>query len=354
MRHLLKCLAVVACVAAFVSCHPSAPSPEVDSAAGAQAFVGPVLTIGADEASDAILWRPRSIAFLSNGNLLIADRDMSVREFDSEGTVVRRFGRTGSGPGEFRQVVWAVPIRGDSIAAYDADLHRVSVFSRDGEYARSVPTAATGIAVIAGATRLVHLVGFPLPVVRDPVLAEWGRAPILLVHTDGEQFDMSDTLMSPVWLKCSPANAQFCAPHPDPEQRRRGVVAVGSEDVIIAPARGGILHVLRPSSAEADSIPLPESYRDAVVKTIVPIGRDSAWLGLDHGGSAVWLRRAGPGPLAVFDLPTDAEIRAARGSCVAVWRIAPTGVGVVEVYYAAASEPRASSSRHSANVCNGM
>lgn len=348
----MKRVIATLCAVLLTGCYSSEPPSVAGSAAGLYETTGPMLTIGIDETSGSLLWQPRSIAFLSTGHLLVADRDMTLREFDLHSAVIRHFGRAGAGPGEFRQLTWAVPIRGDSIAVYDGELHRVSVFSHEGNHARSVPTTEAGITVIAGISESARLLGFPLPIARDPLLDDWGRTPVLLVDLDGEPRSRTDTLVTPVWLRCNPANERFCAPHPDADQRRRGVLAAGREHVFIAPARGGTLYIVDLGTLEHDSIPLPDPYRDAVVEAIVPIGRDSAWMSLDHLGTPIWLRYAGPDAMTAFKPPANVELRAAQGSCVAVWHIGPTGAGVIEVYHATESVAEEPASRAGTELCN--
>ena len=59
-----------------------------------------------------------------------------LRFFDAEGSPARTVGRTGRGPGEFQFIGWVGVLPGDSIAAWDPSLRRVSIFDPDGHLVR--------------------------------------------------------------------------------------------------------------------------------------------------------------------------------------------------------------------------
>jgi hypothetical protein len=63
-----------------------------------------------------------------------------LRFYDAAGRVVRQAGGKGRGPGEFQYIGWMGVLPGDSLAAWDPLLRRVSVFSPEG-YARSFAPA---------------------------------------------------------------------------------------------------------------------------------------------------------------------------------------------------------------------
>ena len=58
---------------------------------------------------------------------------------DSQGRVISTRSASGGGPGEFRQIDFVEPCRGDSLLVYDGVARRFSVLTRRGEYWRSFP-----------------------------------------------------------------------------------------------------------------------------------------------------------------------------------------------------------------------
>jgi hypothetical protein len=83
---------------------------------------------------------------LSNGGIAIANRGTNdVRIFDAGGRHVTTFGRTGSGPGEFRRLEW-IGRSGDTAWFYDSGLQRVTsvVLSGKPQLLGTTPISATG------------------------------------------------------------------------------------------------------------------------------------------------------------------------------------------------------------------
>ncbi len=108
-----------------------------DSTASGEARVlrGPAITIGATPESE--------LAFVSgairrrDGAIVVADgQRLQLLLFDSVGTLRRVLGRDGSGPGEFRSIMWMGRLGRDSIAVFDMRQLRMSVFADTG-FARS-------------------------------------------------------------------------------------------------------------------------------------------------------------------------------------------------------------------------
>jgi hypothetical protein len=68
----------------------------------------------------------------SRGRMYVADMfQKSVTVLARDGKVLRRIGRAGSGPGEFRAVRDVQVLPGDSLLVYDPELARVTVFAAD-------------------------------------------------------------------------------------------------------------------------------------------------------------------------------------------------------------------------------
>ena len=74
---------------------------------------------------------------LPNGNVLVADRgEFSMHIYSPAGKEVKKFGRSGSGPGEFKYLARLYRC-GSSVLAYDIDGSLISVFALDATLTRS-------------------------------------------------------------------------------------------------------------------------------------------------------------------------------------------------------------------------
>jgi hypothetical protein len=104
----------------------------------------PIVDIGVVEGPlEYQLHRATSAVRLSDGRLAVVNGGTNeLRLYDSEGRHQYSLGRTGDGPGEFRdlQRVWRLP--GDSLLAYDFQPSRFSVFTSGGEFVRSMHAAS--------------------------------------------------------------------------------------------------------------------------------------------------------------------------------------------------------------------
>ncbi len=98
----------------------------------------PTLDIGLLEGDDEYqLFRVVGAVRLDDGHIVVANSGTSeLRFFNDSGIHVRSVGARGGGPGEF-EMMWAIArYRGDSLAVYDRRLARISVFDRQGNFAR--------------------------------------------------------------------------------------------------------------------------------------------------------------------------------------------------------------------------
>jgi len=74
------------------------------------------------------------------GRIYVLDRDLNqLRIFSPDGEHLRSVGGPGEGPGEFRAANGLEWLPGDSLLVIDQRGNRYSVFSREGEFARSAP-----------------------------------------------------------------------------------------------------------------------------------------------------------------------------------------------------------------------
>ncbi len=78
----------------------------------------------------------------ASGRVFIADAlTPAVLVLSAEGELVGSVGRSGKGPGEFESVTRVQILPGDSLLAFDRELHRVTVFSPDLDFAYTAPIA---------------------------------------------------------------------------------------------------------------------------------------------------------------------------------------------------------------------
>jgi hypothetical protein len=91
-----------------------------------------------DDAGEAILARPEWLSIDAAGRYVVSDRsDKNVKVYGPDGRRTLTVGRPGRGPGEFAALLTA-QVYGDSLVAYDFEGARLSVFTRDGRFARSI------------------------------------------------------------------------------------------------------------------------------------------------------------------------------------------------------------------------
>lgn len=79
----------------------------------------------------------------SRGRLVVGpvDNFANVAVFSPDGALIKMLGRAGEGPGEFRSVTQSGIMLGDSIWVLDTRLRRLSIFSPEFRFVRSVPFA---------------------------------------------------------------------------------------------------------------------------------------------------------------------------------------------------------------------
>ena len=100
----------------------------------------PTLVIGDNEDDDNQWFSSiRGIARLSDGSIAVADRFAAeVRVYDRQGRHLRSMGRSGEGPGEFRDPYRLWVTSGDTLWAGDYRPWRYNVFTAEGELVRQV------------------------------------------------------------------------------------------------------------------------------------------------------------------------------------------------------------------------
>lgn len=104
----------------------------------------PLLVLGEPTDDSSGFTRIVGLARLSDGTLVVADAGShELRFFAATGEALRRVGRAGDGPGEFRDIAWIGRTSADSLYVWDWGLRRVSVFGPDGSYARRIAVHAS-------------------------------------------------------------------------------------------------------------------------------------------------------------------------------------------------------------------
>jgi hypothetical protein len=104
----------------------------------------PVFSIDGPGGAQAPFHEIVSAVALTNGGFAIADQTPRIVIIDQEGALIRSFGRSGDGPGEFRRVAWVQEVAGDSLLVYDPVLNRGSMFSSEGLHGRTITLEPRG------------------------------------------------------------------------------------------------------------------------------------------------------------------------------------------------------------------
>ena len=98
-----------------------------------------VVDIGGGDTEEDQLFRVAGALRLSDGRIVVGNGGThELRIFDADGAHLLTAGRKGKGPGEFETFFWIGRFSDDSILAYDISNRRVSVYSPEGGYVRSV------------------------------------------------------------------------------------------------------------------------------------------------------------------------------------------------------------------------
>jgi hypothetical protein len=105
----------------------------------------PIVVLGgAEERGGVVFARVTDSARQAGGAIVVADEgSFQLNIFDSSGGRRRTVGRRGGGPGEFQTISSIFTGAGDSIWTWDMRLHRLTVFTSQGDYARSLVLAPT-------------------------------------------------------------------------------------------------------------------------------------------------------------------------------------------------------------------
>ncbi len=119
--------------------NPKEPSPPAGSPN--QIIVKQDLCIGDEDGiEDFVFSQIRNVQVDEEENIYVADsKEVCVKVFDKEGKHIRTFGKKGQGPREIQMIMRMQVFAGKEILIYDPANRRISFFSLDGTFLRSIP-----------------------------------------------------------------------------------------------------------------------------------------------------------------------------------------------------------------------
>jgi len=210
--------------------------------------------------------------------------------FDKAGSFVAEAGRRGKGPGEMQSLVLGWPYRNDSIAVFDLQLRRVSIFGPNGEFARDFltplsytpPDSLTPVSypccVIMGALRDGRFVTQHIDEVSTaPGPDRFSRLHLAWVSPDGTTAETIGEFPSRLMKYDGAAR-----PRVIPYDGSRGFHAVGQEQIAVGHTLDSVLTIIGtdgntstialPGEAVPYSSQLKSQYEDAIRAELVARG----------------------------------------------------------------------------------
>ena len=132
-RHMI----VIVVMSLLAACTPEQNAPaghaQASDAARWQVDTIPFLRIGVDGSAATEFSHVVGLGKLSTGDWYVFDRGSNeLRFYDHHGTFLKKIGRQGNGPGEFRYVLLAVARSDDHIYVYDSVLRRLTQVDPEG------------------------------------------------------------------------------------------------------------------------------------------------------------------------------------------------------------------------------
>lgn len=105
-------------------------------------------TIQPKDGAPGELASPTGVVRTADGRLIVTDMGVpSINLYDADGKFVRTIGRSGDGPGEYRQPM--TTLRGDTLVIQDGRLNRVSLIRFDGTEVRTFAIANPSFCCLA-------------------------------------------------------------------------------------------------------------------------------------------------------------------------------------------------------------
>ncbi len=338
---IFRRFAVHICVILAVACAACGDDPGANEPA-AWALGPEEVRIGSLDDPDESLTSVAHLFLTPWDQVLIAQpQDQTVRVHDARtGRLIRRLGRSGEGPGEFRNPNW-IGLLGDSLWVNDGSLRRVTFFDRDGTHLgdRPYPDPPDVAAPLRAGFGLLTEDGGALYVTSS---REGERPlPMLVVDPEGEETVIGERSGLPRFTTVSASNGSFQLQgrrfwtrttwSPDPQGRS---VVFGEREAADAPGQAtyGVARVsitgdtLFARQVPYDPVPIPQAVLDSLPESTpeeyrpryyppvsaVVAGRDgTTWVAREVTSSDTrrWdVFDASGEQIGVLDAPADLEI----------------------------------------------
>lgn len=110
-------------------------------------------TIQPAEGTPGMFGSPTAVVLFADGRVVVAEdprqqKAVGLQLFDAKGVFVRRLGRDGEGPGEYRSV--NVGALGDTLVIHDQRLARITFMGLDGKLVRTFPSRCCSVGTPIG------------------------------------------------------------------------------------------------------------------------------------------------------------------------------------------------------------
>lgn len=225
------------------------------------------LRIGSLDDPDLGFTRIGAVAVDRDANVYVIEpAEREIRVYDPQGSLVRRIGRPGSGPGEF-ETPTAFGIIGDTLWANDIRNRRITLFTLDGELITSFTTTPIPIETIPGMNVMLTANG----VARDGTLTSgW----MVALRPDSEA--PTDTVMIPVVRMDTTGAILDTIRHMPWAFPQRGTIMAGNREIPLpfTPSAGPLEHAGPDGSIFAVQRPFAGNAQEGVftVTRIDPAG----------------------------------------------------------------------------------
>ncbi|HEX9936929.1 MAG TPA: hypothetical protein VGB15_07395 [Longimicrobium sp.] len=193
---------------------------------------------GAGGGNGPALYRVAEVLRLDDGRIVVANGGSSALEiFGANGAHLRSVGRAGDGPGEFRSLSWVGRVAGDTLAAWDSGLGRLSLFTPAGDYVRSVSARgplrmypqAVGVLAGGGVVLALHKPALGMSRTTD-VHVQRDTVTYAALSANGEMRDLASVPGTEMLVSGDPAGGLMVMPLPF---GRQSAAAVAGDRVYV-------------------------------------------------------------------------------------------------------------------------